>query len=165
MCDMCYGFIYDTIVNPYHKTDPLSEAFSLNKDEAHRISEKFLEVISEFMDLDFFEECDLPLDKCDEWTWETFKMENRDGHAKIIQMVKYLKEKKCVSEFLATRFFMNKLRILMMLLPQIHMEHTLKFYPKKCSVGPVPYDKLVEIRKKAGLSIPEYKENIEDLYG
>ena len=173
MCNMCYGFIYDTIVNPYHGADPLSKAVSLTQEEIHRITETFLEVISNFRDLDFFEDFgDLPVTKCDEWAWMRFEQENRDGHYKIEREVQKTIEsmklkKKPVTEDLVTRFFMNKFRIIIMLLPQIHTDHTFKICPKDYSPGPVPYEKLVEIRKKAGLSIPpipEYKENFEDLY-
>ena len=170
MCNMCYGFIYDTIVNPYHKTDPLSKAVYLTHEEVHRVTETFLEVISKFRDLYFFEDANnIPLNKCDEWTWIKFEIENPDDHAKIEREVENTLEsmkqkKKHVTEELVTRFFMNKFRILMMLLPQLHLDHTFKICPREKSLGPVPYSELVEIKKKAGLPIPEYKENFEDLY-
>jgi hypothetical protein len=168
---MCYGFIYDTIVNPYHLTHSLRNAVSLTNEEADRISQTFLEVISEFQDIFFFEEIDRDLtpDQCDEWTWIRFEEENPDGHNKIEREVERTLEsmklkKKQVTDNLVTRFFMNKLKVLMVNLPQIHLDHSLKIFKKECSPGPLPYKTLVEIRKKAGLPFPEYKENFEDLY-
>ena len=76
-----------------------------------------------------------------------------------------MKKKKHVQENLVTRFFMNKFKILMVNLPQIHIDHTFKIFKKEYSPGPIPYEKLVEIRKKAGLSIPKYKDqHFEELY-
>jgi hypothetical protein len=170
---MCYGFIYDTIVNPYHIAHSLRNAVSLTHEEIDKISQTFLEVISDFRDLYFFEDIgELSPDQCDEWTWVKFKEENPDGYSKIQEEVektiKSMKlKKKHMTEELVTRFFMNKLKILMVNLPQIHLDHSLKFFIKELSPGPIPYEKLVEIRKKAGLSIPpipEYKENFDDLY-
>lgn len=167
---MCYGFIYDTIINPYHVGHSLRNAVSLSDEEAHRITQTFLDVISEFRDLYFFEDIDADLtpDQCDIWTWTRFKMESPDGYSKleteVEKIVESMKEKKCSTENLVTRFFMNKFKILMVNLPQIHMDHTFKIFKKDYSPGPIPYNKLVEIRKKAGLPIPEYKENFEDLY-
>jgi hypothetical protein len=168
---MCYAFIYDTLVNPYHIIHPLRNVVSLTDEEVHRISQTFLEVISEFRDLYFFEDIDRDFtpEQCDEWTWMRFELENPDGHSKIEREVERTLEsmklkKKHVAENLVTRFFMNKLKILMVNLPQIHLEHSLKLFTKESSPGPIPYTTLVEIRKKAGLPIPEYKENFEDLY-
>lgn len=167
---MCYGFIYDTIVNPYHKVNPLHK-ISLTNEEAHRISTTFLNIISEFRDVDFFDDMDkdISLEQCDEWTWVKFEEENPDGFAKLIEELNEtsssMKLKKRVSEFLVTRFFMNKLRILMMILPQIHNEHCMKRNIIDKSPGPVPYNKLVEIRLKAGLSPPPYRDlTLEELY-
>lgn len=172
MCNMCFGFIYDTIVNPYHITHSLQNVVSLTHEEAHRISQTFLEVISEFMDLDFFEEIDRDLspDQCDEWAWIRFEQENPVGHANIEREVERTLEsmklkKKQVTDILVTRFFMNKLKILLASVPQIHLDHTFKVFKKEYSPGPIPYEKLVEIRKKAGLPIPEYKEqHLDELY-
>ena len=169
MCNMCYGYIYDTIVNPYHITHPLHNVVSLAHEEIHRITETFLEVISEFRDLYFFEEIgELNPEQSDEWTWVKFEMENPDGHSRIQGEVKNtfesMKKKKYITEHLVMRFFMNKFKILMYNLPQIHLDHSLKLFVKEYSPGPIPHEKLVEIRKKAGLSIPEYKENLEELY-
>lgn len=168
---MCYGFIYDTIINPYHMTHSLRNAVSLTHEEADRITQTFLDVISDFRDLYFFEEIDMDFspDQCDEWTWTRFEEENPDGHSKIQREVELTIEsmklkKKCVTENLVMRFFMNKLKILMVNLPQIHLDHSLKLFIKECSPGPIPHEKLVEIRKKAGLPIPEYKENFDNLY-
>ena len=170
MCNMCYGFIYDTILYPYHVGHSLRNAVSLSDEETHRITQTFLDVISDFRDLYFFEDFDTELtpDQCDIWTWTQFKMENPEGNIKleteVKKIIESMKEKKCSTENLVTRFFMNKFKILMVNLPQIHLDHTFKICPKENSPGPVPYEKLVEIRKKAGLPIPEYKENFEDLY-
>ena len=167
---MCYGFIYDTIINPYHITNPLCNAVSLSHEETDRITQTFLEVISDFMDLDFFKDVDdLPLNKSDEWAWVKFEMENPDGYAKLKKEVKKtfesMKKKKYVTEHLITRFFMNKFRILIANLPQIHLEHSLKIFKKVGSLSPLPYNKLVEIRLKAGLPIPEYKDQyLDELY-
>ena len=170
MCNMCYGFIYDTIINPYHIEHSLRNAVSLTHEEIDKISQTFLEVISDFRDLYFFEDIgDLSPEQCDEWTWDKFKEENPDGHSKIQeeveQTIKSMKlKKKHMTEELVTRFFMNKLKILMVNLPQIHLDHSLKFFIKENSLGPLPHNTLIEIRLKAGLPIPEYKENFEDLY-
>jgi len=169
MCNMCYGYIYDTIINPYHIAHPLRNVVSLTHEEADRISQTFLEVISDFRDLYFFEDIgELNPDQSEEWTWVKFEMENPDGHSRIQEEIEKIfesmKKKKYITEHLVMRFFMNKLKILMLNLPQIHLDHTLKLFIKDYSPGPIPYSQLVEIKKKAGLAIPEYKENNEDLY-
>lgn len=97
----------------------------------------------------------------DAWMWNKFKETNQEefselNHAIQICMdgmvVKRIKSK----EQLLQQFFMHKLRHLLVILPDIHKEHT----EKRCfenvkSLGPVPQNKIDYIRRIAGLPIKE----------
>ena len=165
-CKMCHTYIYDTIINPYSSTHFLHNCIQLTRDEVQRISNTFSRILCNYRNPCFFEDFEgIPsVENCNKWAWAKFNLENPAQIAELlfeIQEVMYFsKKKKGVTEIHVIRFFMDKLRILLIQLPDIHREHTEKMFEIEQSVGPVPFMKLVEIRIKANLPPPK----VEDYY-
>jgi hypothetical protein len=97
----------------------------------------------------------------DKWTWLKFKRDYPELFMDLMDQIHenfrgLVGKKKRDIEIQVTRFFMNKLRVLLLSLSDVHELHTKKEYTKESSRGPVPYMQLVEIRTKANLPVPHY---------
>ena len=170
-CKMCHTYIYDTIISPYRSTHFLHNCIQLTRNEVLRISNTFSRILCNYRNPCFFEEFEgfTSVEYCNEWAWAKFNSENPAGIAELlfeIQEVMYFsKKKKGVTEIIVIRFFMDKLRILLIQLPDIHREHTEKMFEIQRSLGPVPFTKLLEIRIKANLPRPKLEDYYkEELY-
>ena len=98
----------------------------------------------------------------DEFMWNKFKGTSEENfkelnHAIQICMDNMVVKKIQCKEQLLEHFFMHKLRILLLVLPDIHKEHTeKKEYVNIKSLGSVPQYRINEIRRKAGLAIEDH---------
>lgn len=111
--------------------------------------------------LDMIQKIDLPDDckeqRYDEYMWTKFKELNPDNfreinHAIQICMDNVVVKKIHCKEQLLEYFFMHKLRILLIVLPDIHKEHTEKRgFDNGHSLGSVPQERLNHVRQMAGL--------------
>jgi len=168
-CEMCYSYIYDTIANPFHYQHRLYGSICLTPEITHRITETFEQVLEKFGTNPYFfyryEDDDLPdvvdEESFDKWAWLKFKNDYPELFMDLMDEIHenlqgLVGKKKRDIEIQVTRFFMNKLRVLLLSLSDVHDLHTKKEYTKESSTGPVPYMQLVEIRTKANLPVPHY---------
>ena len=176
MCDMCYSYIYDTLVNPLplghlllryiHRPSLLRcssllakcfqkaldgfdnhPAFFMNMDEDDfiRFQSQKDPRIREFME--------------DTWVWNKFyknypAASENITHCKEICIDSSITRGTFANDYVIKNFLMDRLRIFLSQIPTIHKNHTEKSsYQTIQSLGPVPIDKLIEIRKKHGLPV------------
>jgi hypothetical protein len=98
----------------------------------------------------------------DEFIWNKFRGMSEENfkelnHAIQICMDNMVVRKIYHKEQLLEHFFMHKLRILLIVLPDIHKEHTeKKEYVNVKSLGSVPQYRINQIRKNAGLLVNDY---------
>lgn len=98
----------------------------------------------------------------DEFIWNKFKGMSEEGfkeinHAIQICMDNMVVKKIHCKEQLLEHFFMHKLRFLLLVLPDIHKEHTeKKGFDNGKSLGSVPQYRINEIRKNAGLPVDDH---------
>ena len=125
--------------------------------EAYETNLKVMDMIQRMEVLDVSKE-----HKYDEFMWNKFKETSQDdfkelNHAIQICMDNMVVKKIQCKEQLLEHFFMHKLRILLIVLPDIHKEHTeKKEYMNVKSLGSVPQYRINEIRRKAGLLVDEH---------
>lgn len=171
MCDKCYGYIYDILLTPLAINHLLN--YYINKKAlrecSHKVTGCFMKSLYKYIN-------DASMIKCfklfretyevnrntseheyDTYIWKKFKETLSDEFnellyaiqlcidAMVIRKVKY-------KEQLLEHFFMHKLRHLLLVLPDIHKEHTeKKKYENLKSLGPIPQHRMDLIRMKAGL--------------
>lgn len=115
--------------------------------------------------LDVLEPTDIPKEckeqRYDEWIWNKFKETSNDGFNELNYAIQIcmdnmvIKKIKC-KEQLLEHFFMHKLRHLLLVLPDIHKEHTeKKGFDNGRSLGSVPQHRIDHIRRMAGLQVKE----------
>jgi len=167
---MCYAYMHDTIENPFHFSHRLYGANCLTPETTHGIAEAFEQVLEKFGTNPFFfyrydDDKHLPdvvdEESFDKWTWIKFKTDYPELFMDLMDEIHenlrgLVGKKKREIEIQITRFFMNKLRVLLLTLSDVHELHTKKEYMKESSPGPVPYLQLAEIRIKANLPVPDY---------
>jgi len=174
MCKMCYGYIYDTIVNPLpvgHRLLSYIRRPSLKRC-AEELAACFLKALDNFDNnplffvmLDDSDDCiEFEADPVirelmeDEWVWKRFYRYYPYGASELTHAVQVAIDNsiaKSVSkaEQVVTNFFMDRWRILISVIPLMHKNHTDKLSAERGgSLGPVPDEKIREIRKKAGLT-------------
>lgn len=99
--------------------------------------------------------------KYDEFMWNKFKETNQEdfkelNHAIQICMDSMVVKKIQCKEQLLEHFFMHKLRILLLVLPDIHKEHIeKKGFQNVKSPGSVPQYIINQIRRNAGLPVDD----------
>jgi len=185
MCDKCYGYIYDTIVNPLpvthllhghlHKPSLLkcaeelaycfqralntfdnNEYFFINYDEeSHKI------IVNEKNPsvVEFLE---------DELIWTNFLAFYPDGANEIIYASQVcvdnsITRKVYLSEQYIKHFLMDRLRILLSCIPGIHKQHTDKIlYENIKSTGPASLTKISMIRSKLGLPPSKWEKEMAE---
>lgn len=98
----------------------------------------------------------------DEFIWIKFKETHAEEFKEITHAIEIcmdnmvVKKIKC-KEQLLEHFFMHKLRFLLLVLPDIHKEHTEKtVFQNVKSPGPVPQYTINEIRRNAGLLVEDH---------
>lgn len=115
--------------------------------------------------LDIVEPTNIPKEckeqRYDEWIWNKFKEMNNDEFNELNYAIQIcmdnmvIKKIKC-KEQLLEHFFMHKLRHLLLVLPDIHKEHTeKKKFENGKSLGSVPQHRIDHIRQMAGLQVKE----------
>jgi hypothetical protein len=105
----------------------------------------------------------------DEWMWIKFKEINEEEYRDIDHAIQLCMDNMVVKkipckEQLLEHFFMYKLRHLLLVLPDIHNEHTNKTqFENQKSPGPVPQERIDYLRRMAGLPVKE--ETYISIYG
>lgn len=130
--------------------------------DCYRIFRETYEADAEFMDLI---EREVPREykeqEYDTWMWNKFKETNEEEHRELNYAIQIcmdgmvVKRIKC-KELMLEKFFMHKLRHLLVMLPDIHKDHSEKrVINNVTSLGSVPQDKINYIRRMAGLPVNE----------
>lgn len=136
ICD--FPIYPEFFVPPVKHVDTLSLRIYTPADKAMAIAEH-----EEFIWLKFYEECPIwasELDYAIDTCVTTGVARNTRAKEQLIQ-----------------QFFMERFRILLMTVPTIHNEHTMKFANQNHkSSGPVPLWDIIHLRQKAGLPILDY---------
>jgi len=193
MCKQCYCFIYDMIISPLplnHYLRPHIKMPIIVKN-AHHIAESLQKLIGllwdntevEYHFNHFYKMFEYTLKDIkeskeptlDHFVWNklnaTFKKGISEIEYAICISTEEMNFKDDISKVNVRQFFMNKLRILINHLKDIHREHT----EKKKYVNPIatrsltPYELMV-IRQKAGLPftpcevVPDIMEDLYDIY-
>lgn len=176
MCDMCYGYIYDTLVSPLsadhllikhiHRPSLLRCSTKL-ANCFHKALEGFDNHPEFFVNMDpddymkFKSQNDPRMREFmeDNWTWDKFyknypmASENLT-QCKEICMDSSITRHTFAHEHVIKNFLMDRLRIFLSQIPIIHKNHTEKSsYQNVQSPGPVPIKKIIEIRSKLGLPV------------
>jgi len=182
-CDMCYGYIYDTITVPL-KIDNILQPYINNKSVKHcgdKLAACFQKAFDGFDNSPYFLYRFTPsnfnpviLDGFaeDAWVWSRFESDYPGPFKELVYAIQIALEHSVgrntgIKEQLIKHFIMERFRILIKELPGIHKEHVQKIaYVSGGSRGPVPYEKLVVIRLKAGLPPPKYESlmDFNELY-
>jgi hypothetical protein len=180
MCDMCYGYIYDTLINPLPSNHLLNE--HIHRPSLLRCSNTLTECfkraldvfdndISFFIEIEMDEEAAILSEKDprtreymeDAWVWKKFneqypKSQMELKYALDICLDHSIARHTIAKEHVIQHFLMDRLRILLSSLPDIHTNHNTKMsYEKSKSLGPVPLKKIVEIRTKLGLPVSKWE--------
>jgi len=162
------GYINETALKrcSHQVTDCVSRALSNYIRDAHLIH--CMKIFKETYEtnikvLDMIQRVEVPDDckehKYDEFMWNKFKGTNEENfnelnHAIQICMDNMVVKQIQCKEQLLEHFFMHKLRILLIVLPDIHKEHTeKKKFDNGKSLGSVPQHRIDYIRRMAGLSV------------
>ena len=174
MCDMCYGYIYDTLVNPLpvdhllngylHKpsllkcagelADCFQRALNIFDNHPHFFinysMENHMNIINEKNPkvVEFLE---------DEWAWSNFLVFYPEGakeitYASQICLEHSITRKVSLKEQFIQHFLMDRLRILLSCIPAMHKQHTEKIpYDNVKSPGPASFVKIANLRASLGL--------------
>ena len=174
MCKMCYAYIYDTITNPLpvnHRLQGFIRLPSLKRCSEelatcfHRAIGKFDNNPLFFVMLDDADdriefEPDPTIRELmeDEWVWKRFYRYYPDGASELTYAIQVAIDNSIAkstnrAEQIVINFFIDRLRILLSVIPLMHKNHTDKVSPERGgSLGSVPEEKIREIRTKAGLA-------------
>jgi len=181
MCEMCYGYIYDCLLSPLSRKHILSGYIhtpSLMRcvDELTKCFER---VVNEFDNDEFFfinledDDLDIALDNThdinvkeyliDEFIWNKFNQLYSKASTDLEYAIQICLENSItrnvfLREQFITQFCMFKLRLLLVIIPELHKDHTEKRNPEKVnSSGPVPLEKITKIRSNLGLPISNWQ--------
>jgi hypothetical protein len=97
----------------------------------------------------------------DEWMWNKFKETNQEEYKELHHAIQVCMDNMVVKrvmckELMLEQFFMHKLRNLLVILPDIHKEHSEKrVFEHVNSLGSVPQNRIDYIRRMAGLPVKE----------
>lgn len=172
MCNICKSLIYDILINPLAHKHMLEGHINYKALHACAIelADCFYRAVHKFpiFPVSFFQPShiqypelymDAALAKCnaEEWFWNTFHEDYPERayeleHAIDTCVTTGVARNTYAKEQLVKQFFMEKLREILMILPTIHKEHTLKIPEQtRKSLEPLPIWHLIEIRQRAGL--------------
>ena len=187
MCEMCYGLVYDIIVNPLPLNHPLRTKISrigMSKCSSE-LADMFTKTIStfphksDFFVKPFYEED--PQDAtgprtpntiyCDEvndiFTWNRFYERYPEESKFLDSAIDLCRDSGLIkrsfhTEMSIKEFLMYILRKILTLLPDVHYEHTVKPpLPKSSSMAEVPLWKINQLRDLQGL--PRYVPKISSI--
>jgi len=176
---MCFGFIYDTIINPLplkHRlqgkihfpsllrcAEELSICFHRAIDNFDNNPLFFINSVEEYEDdydlILYGEKLVFDEDSKDNIAWKKFLKYYPKGADEIkyaiqIAVDNFICRNNPCAESIITDFFTKILRNLLCVIPSMHKNHVEKRNIEKSrSLGPVPFNKLADLRKKAGLPI------------
>lgn len=172
MCSICKSLIYDILIDPLAHKHMLQGYINYKALHACalEVADCFYRAVHEFpiFPVSFFQPSyiqypelymDKALAKCnaEEWLWNTFHEDYplwayELEHAIDTCVTTGVARNTCAKEQLVKQFFMEKLREILIMIPTIHKQHTLKIREQhRKSLGPVPLWHLIEVRQKAGL--------------
>jgi hypothetical protein len=179
MCDMCYGYIYDVIRLPIHDTDVLYKhlhypSLLRHLEEITYCFQRALNIfdnnplffmIMDDSDEDIINESNhiLKEKEEDKLVWKKFLQYYPTGSAEInyamnICLDNSVFRKTSEPARLIEQFLIDKLRLLLSILPDIHTAHIEKNTPEPSrSLGSAPLQKIVDIRSKLGLSVSNWE--------
>jgi len=185
MCDICYGYIYDTIIDPLPVTHILHKHIHIHrvKQCAEEIAMCFQKAIHTFKHYEMFFnliEYHILLHYTDEdrpeiltclkdaTCWKHFSELYPEGAKEIkyaidICMDHSITKNTLVKENTIQTFLSYILYIILSSIPKIHKEHTeknnLQTHP---SLGPVPLKQITEIREKLGLPVSNWERTVAE---
>jgi hypothetical protein len=179
MCDMCYGYMYDVIMSPLHTNHVLHKHIHqpLLLQHAEEITHCFQRALNTFDNdplffiiMDESDECitaemDYILkEQCeDKWVWTKFSQLYPCGAVEVkyaiqICLDNYIFRKTSEPTKSVEAFLIDRLRLFLSMIPDIHMSHTVKCKLEPYhSLGPVSLDEIANIRSKLGLPVSNWE--------
>lgn len=185
MCDMCYGYIYDTLVNPL-PVDHLLHGH-LHKPSLLKCAEEIADCFQRalnifdnhplfFVNYDEESNSQIQSEKNpkvveyleDEWAWRNFLTFYPGGANEIIYASQICLDNSItrnvyLSEQYIHHFLIDRLRILLSCIPAIHKQHTDKIpYENIKSPGPAPLSKITKLRSNLGLPPSKWEKDMAE---
>lgn len=185
MCDKCYGYIYDTIINPL-PVDHLLHGH-LHKPSLLKCAEEVAYCFQRALDIfdnhpDFFLYTDFDTDFNikneknpkvvefleDELVWNNFKKLYPEGAREIVYASQVcidhsITRKVSISGQYIKHFLIDRLRILLSCIPAIHKQHTDKIsYENIKSPGPASLTKISSLRSNLGLPPSKWEKEMAE---
>ena len=170
MCQLCKNMIYDILINPLPLTNLLHGYINFKSLTrcALEVSDCFYRVVKDFPSGPEFFKCDTQIPafistfECDEIVWNRY----HEKYPALSSELKYaidicidnsIGRVSTCKELLIKQFLMDRLRQILVLIPNVHMDHTLKRVTgERVSIGPVCKWKIIAIRRLAGLPLTNY---------
>ena len=171
MCKPCKNMIYDILINPLSLNHLLHGYINMKSltSCALELADCFYRTVKNFPGgPEFFKETSeqksqvLSSFDCDEIIWNRFhymfpEFTNELQHALDTCIDHSVPRKTIIKEELVKHFLMDKLRQILVLIPNVHREHTQKTrIDESASLGPVDIYKIISIRRSAGLPVDTY---------
>jgi len=163
--------IYDILIDPLQVEHLLRNYINTNSLKlcASELADCFYRAVKDFPNgPEFFIETSeqksnvLSSFDCDEIIWNRFHYRFPDfahelQHAIDLCIDSSVAKKTIIKEELIKHFIMDKLRKILVLIPTVHREHTMKIrIGESASLGPADITKIIRIRRSAGLPVDTY---------